>query len=165
MRLWHFFDRLEDKVRGWLTRHPFIYAVYGGIGIVLFWRGVWHGVDAIANLFLYPIDGGTSIDAVVSFYDSGLSFILGTGILLSCGLFVSELIGKEIIISGLRGEKRLTERTEVEVRTETGALAEVLEQLDAIHVRLEALDAARKTVKRKPSPPPLPPTKLPVKKS
>ncbi len=135
-------DRFEDRLRGWLTRHPFVYALYGGVGIVLFWRGTWLGVDVIAEHLLYAHESLTTVDLVVSAWDAGTSFIIGSIILLSCGLFVSELIGKEIIISGLRGEKKLAARTETEVRTETGALAEVLERLERIEAFLEEKEEA-----------------------
>ncbi len=133
--------KIENKIKSFLAHHPFLYAVYGGIGVVLFWRGVWLGMDSLVNYYFLPVDGRASIDILVSTWDPLASFLVGTCILLSCGLFVSELIGKEIIISGLRGEKRLTERTETEVRTETGALAEVLERLDTIAVRLEDIES------------------------
>ena len=41
----NFFDKLEDKTRAGLSRVPFLYALLGGIGVVLFWRGVWHIAD------------------------------------------------------------------------------------------------------------------------
>jgi hypothetical protein len=136
MKIAKFFDKLEDHVRAWLSHHPFIYAMYGGVGVVLFWRGVWLLADVLAAHYLLTAPGG-SVDIVISIWDAGSSFVLGSLILLSCGLFVSELIGKEIIISGLRGEKKLAAKTESEVRTETGALAEVLERLDRMENLLE----------------------------
>jgi hypothetical protein len=143
-----FFDRVEDKVRGWLLRHPFIYATYGGIGLVLFWRGVWHTTDFFAH-YIYTGEAENTIDLFgLPIWDGVISFILGAGILLSCGLFISELMGKEIIISGLRGEKKLAQRTEGEVRTEAGALAEVLERLDAITARIEEIEAGHHQNKR-----------------
>jgi hypothetical protein len=140
-----FFDKLEDNIRGWLSHHPFIYAMYGGVGIVLFWRGVWLLADVLAEHYLIAAPTH-SVDLVISIWDAGTSFVLGSLILLSCGLFVSELIGKEIIISGLRGEKKLAAKTESEVRTETGALAEVLERLNRMEILLEdaAIDKASK---------------------
>ena len=42
-----FFDKLEDKIRGRLSHHPIFYALVGGIGVVLFWRGVWHTADDV----------------------------------------------------------------------------------------------------------------------
>jgi hypothetical protein len=91
----------------WLSEHPLLYSLYGGIGVVLFWRGVWHGMDAIAEHYFVLPEAHTTVDFIVSAWDAGISFVIGSIILLSCGLLVSEFIGKEIIISGLRGEKKL----------------------------------------------------------
>ena len=41
-------------------------------------------------------------------------------ILLATGLFVSYFIGDTILLSGLKGEKKLAERTEKEVKEEEG---------------------------------------------
>jgi hypothetical protein len=43
----HFFDKLEDYVRGILSKYPIPYAFVGGVSIVLFWRGVWHTADML----------------------------------------------------------------------------------------------------------------------
>ena len=94
-----FFDKLEDKVRAKLSHYPIIYAIIGGTGVVLFWRGVWHTAD----------------DLNVS---SLISLIIGTAVLLMTGVFVSAFIGNRLIISGLIGEKKLTEKEEAEIATE-----------------------------------------------
>lgn len=44
-------DSLEDDVRGWLSRHPILYAFIGGTGVVIFWRGIWHTADYITYAF------------------------------------------------------------------------------------------------------------------
>jgi hypothetical protein len=100
-----FFDRLEDAVRGKLSKHPFVYGFVGGSGVILFWRGVWHTADYLEE--------STEIGAVV-FSDVG-SMLTGIVILLMSGLFVSVFIGDSILISGLKKEKKLTEKTEEEV--------------------------------------------------
>lgn len=138
--MYKFFDKLEDRIRAWLSHHPIIYAFYGGVGIVLFWRGVWHTADSISLVLtdtgsLVPMDSFPP-----QFWDGPVTLVIATAILLSCGLFVSEFIGNEIIISGLRGEKKLTEKTEIEVRTETGALSDALQKLDSIEKRLKNLE-------------------------
>jgi len=38
-KIYHFFDKLEDRVRGWLSHRTIFYGFIGGIGAVLFWRG------------------------------------------------------------------------------------------------------------------------------
>ena len=50
-------------------------------------------------------------------WDGPLSVLIGAVVLLMSGVFVSNFIGNEIIISGLRGEKKLAERTEKEVKS------------------------------------------------
>ena len=97
MKLFKIFDKLEDKVRANLSRRPRTYALIGSIGIVLLWRGVWMIAD--------------------DFGLSGLaSALLGIAVLLSIGLFVSFFVGSEIIISGIRAEKRIDEKTEEEIK-------------------------------------------------
>src|SRR3989338_4137043 len=115
MGLYRFFDKLEDKVRGRLSHWPIVYGFIGGVGIVLFWRGVWHTADYYSAIILGRT-ADTSID-LNSLSDGLLSLVVGSALLLISGLFVSSFIGNEIIISGLRGEKKLTERTEAEVKT------------------------------------------------
>ncbi len=94
-----FFDKLEDKIRGHLSHYPIVYALLGGIGVVLFWRGVWH----IADDFNIP---------------SIASLAFGVILLLMTGVFVSAFIGNKLIISGLSGEKKLEEKEMSEIETE-----------------------------------------------
>src|SRR3990167_1176866 len=94
-----FFDKLEDKIRAKLSHTPIFYGFLGGIGVVLFWRGVWHIADDI-NL------------------SSIVSIITGSIILLLTGVFVSAFVGNRLIISGLIGEKKLAERAEEEIESE-----------------------------------------------
>ena len=92
-----FFDKLEDHVRGFLSRRPILYAIITSVGIILVWRGIWHTAD------LFPVLNGP------------LSFIIGIIILLATGVFVSSFIGNRTILSGIKGEKKLTEMTKHEV--------------------------------------------------
>ncbi len=143
-----FFDLLEDKVRGRLSHLPIPYAFIGGIGIVLFWRGVWHSADYLM-LVLRTNSGLSSIDlANEIWWDGPLSFAIGSLILLITGLFVSNFIGNEIIMSGLRGEKKLSEKTETEVRTEVGAIAEIREEVRALGRARRAKKPTRRRLAR-----------------
>ena len=103
----HALDRLEDKVRGHLSHFPISYAFIAGVGIVLFWRGVWHTAD------------------LFEFMTGPVSLLLSLAILLITGLFVSFFVGDTIIIAGLKRQKKLAERTELEVETEKEELDEV----------------------------------------
>ncbi|TAK93428.1 hypothetical protein EPO05_07125 [Patescibacteria group bacterium] len=107
-RIINFFDKLEDVIRGYLSRYPIVYTFIGGIAIVLFWRGVWHTADILEEkgkflgwLFYEP----TNLAIVVA-------------ILLATGLFVSYFIGDTILISGIRHEKKITDKTGREVEEE-----------------------------------------------
>jgi len=116
-----FFDKLEDKVRGKLSHYPILYAFIGGVGIVLFWRGVWHTAD----------------DLNIASFDS---LILGSFILLITGVFVSAFIGNKLIISGLIGEKKLTEKNLKEIETEESRLKNLQNTMNRIEKRLEDLE-------------------------
>ena len=55
-------DKLEDHVRGFLSHYPIVYAFVGGIGVVIFWRGVWHTADYIMGSFTAVNAGISSVD-------------------------------------------------------------------------------------------------------
>ena len=116
-----FFDKLEDKVRGSLSHKAIIYAFIGGVSTVLFWRGVWHLAD----------DYGMS---------SWASLIIGSIVLLLTGLFVAAFIGEQVILSGLKGEKKVADKTEDEVRKEANILFDLRREFDEIAERLERIE-------------------------
>ena len=130
-RVGRFFDKLEDRVRARLSHRQILYGFVGGVGVVLFWRGVWHTADYI---FLRLFGVGyemTTID-LAELWDGLFSGAIGAVLLLITGLFVSSFIGNEIIISGLRGEKKLAEKTEGEVEAEENILEEIRRRLARI---------------------------------
>jgi hypothetical protein len=93
---------------------PIVYAFVGAVGIILVWKGVWEVAEHFTIL-------------------NGIgSIVLGTAILLSTGLMVSFFIGDTIIISGLKREKKLAEKTEREVHTEEDVLFDVKRKLAAL---------------------------------
>jgi len=116
------FDKTEDKIRAILSRHPIIYAFIGGIGIVLFWRGVWHTAD------LFP------------FLDGPMSIVISVIILLFTGLFVSFFIGHSIILSGLKQEKKIEEKEISEIETEMDILKKEKDLVNGIYSRLEKIE-------------------------
>ncbi len=116
-----FFDKLEDKIRGGLSHWPIFYSFIGGVGIVLFWKGVWEIAE------YYPVLFGPA------------SVLIGLIILLLTGLLVSFFIGDSIILSGLKHEKKLVEKTEVEVRSEEDLMVLMMSRLDAIEKKLDSL--------------------------
>jgi len=60
------------------------------------------------------------------------SLILGLSIAIISGLFVSFFVGDRIIISGIRREKRIDEKTEDEIRKEEVSLVEIKKELEDI---------------------------------
>jgi len=118
----YFFDKLEDKVRRRLSHAPFLYAFLGGVGVVLFWRGVWHTVDE----FL--------------FWSGPVSLIVGTIILLITGIFISAFVGNRLIISGIRGEKKIVEKTEEEILAEESEIQKLQKTLNKVEKKLEEIE-------------------------
>lgn len=116
-----FFDKLEDKIRGKLSHWPIIYAFIGGVGIVLFWRGVWYVADEM------------SLGAWTSIF---ISLIL----LLMTGLFVSFFIGHYIIFSGLKQEKKIEEKEVAEIEVELDLQRAQMKILIEIKEKLEKLE-------------------------
>ncbi len=120
-KILHFFDMLEDKTRSRLSKTPLLYALFGGIGVILFWRGIWHLADDI-NL------------------GSIVSTILGGLILLLTGVFVSAFIGNRLIISGLSGDKKLAEKTEDEIQTEEAQLRNLQKSIEKIEEEITKIE-------------------------
>lgn len=121
-KLIRFFDRLEDKTRGKLSHIPFLYAFLGGVGVVLFWRGVWHTADDL-NL------------------GSIISLVIGSVILLITGVFVSVFVGNRLIISGLKGEKTLVEKTSEEIVAEETQIEQLQKTLNRVEKKIEKLES------------------------
>ncbi len=122
LRIFRFFDKLEDRVRGYLSKRPILYTVIGGTAMVLFWRGVWHTAD------MFP------------FLTGPVSIIISVAILLVTGLFVSYFVGDMIIISGLKKDKKLSEKTEGELRREEKVMERIEEKLDFLSEKVEHLE-------------------------
>jgi|SRR3989338_1771888 len=122
-----FFDKLEDRARARLSRSPIVYAIIGGIFVVLFWRAVWLSADMLAE-----VDGWLSI-----LFSPGVSLLLSVLGLLLTGLFVSFFIGDRIILTGLKHEKKLAEKTEKEVEVEEAKIKELHAHIAHIEKRLD----------------------------
>ena len=134
------FSKLEYKVRTKLSHYPIVYAIIGSFGVVIFWRGIWHTMDFISGI-IFSSQQSTSIGLDnLSGWDGPLSILIGGVLLLATGLFVSSFIGNEIIISGLRGEKKLSDKTEEEVKKETGAMGEIEHEVVEIEHHLNDIE-------------------------
>ncbi len=117
-----FFDKFEDKIRGWLSHHPILYTFIAGVAIVLFWRGVWHTADTIPWL------------------TGPVSMIIAIVILLAIGVFVSEFVGDMIIMSGIKKEKKVIDKTE-------DAVKEEMSRIDKIETTLEKIEESIDTIR------------------
>lgn len=125
-----FFDKLEDRVRGNLSRVPVIYAIIGGVAIVLFWRGIWGMVDIFEHRY-----GGVWF----IIFNPFSYLIVSTIALLVTGLFVSFFIGDRILLSGLKHEKKVEEKTEAEVRQEEEQILVLSAKLDRLVKEVEEI--------------------------
>lgn len=136
-------DKLEDKVRGRLSHYPLIYAFIGGVGVVLFWRGVWHTFDSIMEFLSSSGENLTTTGQPgLPWWDGPLSVLLGTTLLLVVGLFVSNFIGNEIIISGIKKEKKIVEKTEEELDRDLKEKSNMKTEIHDIDSRVKRIDEA-----------------------
>ncbi len=119
-KITRFFDKLENRVRGFLSHYPIIYGLISGVGVVSFWRGVWETSDIL----------GIPPQA---------SLLFGFLSLLAIGVLVTEFLGSRIIISGLRGEKKLEEKTLKEIEEEELSLSNLRIKIDRIEKMIEEL--------------------------
>jgi hypothetical protein len=129
MGIYKYFDRLEDGVRYFLSHWPILYALIGGLGIVLFWRGV----ELTADYFV--------------FMTGPVSLIIGILIMMISGVLVSFFIGDQILISGMKHEKKITEKTSEEIKSEEQMIAEIhmhitkiSDQVDEINKKINNLN-------------------------
>jgi hypothetical protein len=118
----YFFDKLEDKIRGYLSHHPILYTFVGGFAVVLFWRGVWHTAD------------------MVPFLTGPISIIISVIVLLLTGLFVSVFVGDMIIMSGLKKDKKVIDKTEEDIQKEKETMKSFDEKLTQIEKTLEKIE-------------------------
>lgn len=122
-----YFDKLEDRVRMRLSHRSIIYAFIGGTGTVLIWRAVWHSADIL-------MAKGGILGFI--FYEP-ITLIWASIILLMTGLFVSNLIGERVIISGLKKEKKATDRTEMEISKEDDKIRALQDQVAQVSKNIE----------------------------
>lgn len=113
---------IEEKARKYFEQFPFLQAILAGIGVIVFWRGIWEGLDQT----------GVSPFA---------SIILGIIILGAVGVFVQTFIGNTIIIREVRQEekeeKKIMKEVAKEENTESISLTEISIKLDQIMKRME----------------------------
>jgi hypothetical protein len=131
--------KTKHKIQGRLSHHPKTYALIVGVGIVLFWRGVWHSADYFHEM-ISNLSSNSSLSLPSGlWWDGPLSFLVGFMMLYFTRAFTSSFIGNELILSGLRGEKKLSERTEEDLKNEVTAIADIKDELIIISKKLEIL--------------------------
>ena len=124
-----FFDKLEDKIRGFLSKRPILYGLITSLGIVLVWRGIWHMADSVGIL------------------SGPISFAIGTLILLMCGVFVSSFVGNRILLTGLKGEKKIADMTNKAIEETLKKENVELSKLDKIESDINRLEEEIKNIK------------------
>jgi len=129
----NFFDKFEDRVRGWISKRPILFAFVGGFAVVEFWRGVWHLTDFILDKSGYTIE---------SWESSVISIVVGSFIMLATGLYISIFVGDSVIISGIKREKKYFEKTEAEFKEEE-------KEITSIEIRLDRMEKLLQEIKDK----------------
>ena len=107
------FLKLEEKSKHRFEKLPFTHAFFAGVGVVLFWRGVWEVAD---KLELNPY----------------WSIFLGSLVLMILGLFLQTFVGNTLIIRKVESEKRLDQKTGTDLK-------KVQQEMDVEEVTLEFL--------------------------
>jgi hypothetical protein len=133
-------NKTEERIKIYLSHHPVLYALFVGIGVVLFWRGVWHTTDLVHTYFgIFQNSSSVSLP-FSSWWDGPLSFVVGIIILFFTGAFTSSFIGNELILSGLRQEKKLSQKTEIEVESEEKYVSDIKEELNTMADKINQLE-------------------------
>lgn len=143
----NFFKKVREK----LSRYPVIYAIFGAIGVILFWRGVWHTADFVAVFFLNH-QGEDALN-YANLLDSLVSAVIGFVLLLFTGLFVSDFIGAQMVSAAVKKEEkieRIAEETKTEEKTETQKLEELESRFEEVTSHLdEHLESIEERLKDK----------------
>ena len=144
-------NKFLRKTREKLSKYPIIYAILGAIGIILFWRGVWHTADFLPLVF---IDDGTGMPLNYAYlFDSLLSAVIGFTLLLATGLFVGDFIGSQMVSTAIKEEKKIekiTEETESDEEKEKKRMTEFEEKFERVTNHLdEHLESIEKKLKDK----------------
>jgi hypothetical protein len=122
------FLRIEDRARRYFERIPFIHAFLAGVGVILFWRGVWE----IADIYSF---------------DPTISIIVGIIILVSIGLFTHTFIGNAIIIKSVKHEINIEKENrkdlstfEKNINNEEITLAHLSDKIDQLSKKITHIE-------------------------
>ncbi len=113
---------IEDRAREYFEQMPFVQSFFAGIGVIIFWRGIWQWLDQ------------SSVSPL-------LSVVLGSLILLCFGVFVQTFIGNTIIIKNVKQEEQLEKKAikemEGEVNTEEVTLSSLSAKIDELSKKID----------------------------
>ncbi|HRY62833.1 MAG TPA: hypothetical protein P5056_03640 [Candidatus Paceibacterota bacterium] len=124
-KLLKFFDKLEDHVREYLSGVPVIYSLIGATAIVVFWDGISRVMD--------------SIEIFDGFWGGMLAIFISVVVLLLTGLLVSFFVGDVIILSGIKHEKKSTDKTREELLEEEKELKDAIKKISHIEHDMEEI--------------------------
>lgn len=124
------FLKIEEKSRNYFEKFPFFHAFFAGIGVVLFWRGIWEVADRIG---LNPY----------------WSIILGSLVLIILGLFLQTFVGNTIIIKKVENEKRIDQKTEADIKKVQQEMGLEEVTLEILAKKLESIEAKLENLNKK----------------
>lgn len=120
--------KIEDAARNFFESIPFTHAFLAGVGVILFWRGVWELADI---MMLDPI----------------ASILLGCVMLGGIGLFIHTFVGNAIIIKNVNREERLEKesakrisKVERNVELEEVTMQKLAEKIDSLEKKIDTLN-------------------------
>ena len=118
----NFLLRIENNARAFFEQVPFIQAFLAGVGVIIFWRGVWEWLDLM---------GVTPL----------ISVLLGSLILGGVGVFLQTFIGNTIIIKNAKQEEKVEKKVlkaiEGEEETEEITLRQLSMKIDMLVRKIE----------------------------
>lgn len=116
------FLSIEDRARAFFERFPFVHAFLAGVGVILFWRGVWELADYFQ---IHPV----------------ISVFAGIVLLVAIGLFIQTFVGNAIIIKSVTHsaavDKKILHEIESEVVGEEVTLLTLNKKIDALAKKFE----------------------------
>ena len=119
-----FFLNFEHKSRKYFEKHPFVQAFLAGVGVILFWRGIWEVAD---KLNVGPF----------------LSILIGILVLVSIGLFVHTFVGNAIIIKNTEKEKQFEQKARKDIGT---VQTEILEEEVTLYHLVKKIESLEKKI-------------------
>ena len=124
----NFFLGIEERARVFFEQFPFVQAFVAGIGVIIFWRGVWEFLDR----------QGIS---------PALSVALGTLLLGSVGVFIQTFIGNTIIIRNVKQEEKMEKKAlkevEGEMDVEEITMAQLSTKIDRLIEKVSEIESKK----------------------